>query len=346
MMSPEFHDESPHEGVDYLELRSYYKYCSGQDEILKGIFEDHKIRFTQPAALNDPLEFNPIIKFNNDVENYRRFKCKGEFFPSEEERLRSRIVESQVNAFGILSLTKVPDCFDMWSRYADGHKGFLMQFKPDFNKHPCMISKKGECYPVHEVTYVDEYTVNIDDLVNDQGWASYTTINEKMFFTKTSRWRFEEEYRMVRSLADHKNWHWLDNRRHRDLNIYLFNFSLDCIESVTFGACMPVENKKKIMAACEGTGIKFLQECLIRDQKDRFGHLGRVMRIQADLFPDFLEMSEFTMEEKYIEEREKPPIVLSSFEDIPYYASDREWVDQYYTNRIDRKAKGKTRDSH
>lgn len=333
--------ESTREDLDYLELRSYFKYCSGQGEILKGIFEDHEIRFTQPAALNDPLEFTPIIRFNNDADNYRRFMCKGVLFPSEEERLRSRIVESQINAFGILSLTKIPNCFDMWSRYADGHKGFLLELKSDFNKHSCMLSKKGECYPIHQVTYDNEYTVNIDDLVNDQDWTSYTSINERMFFTKISRWRFEEEYRMVRSLADHRDWHWLDNRRHRDLNIYLFDFSLDCIESVTFGACMPAENKKKILAACEGTGIKFLQECLIRDQKDRFGYPGRVMLIPMNELPDFLEMSEFTMEDKYTEELKKPPIALSSHEDIPYYASDKEWVEQYYKNRMDRQTREK-----
>ena len=178
-----------------------------------------------------------------------------------------------------------------------------------------MLSKEGECYPVHEVTYVDEYAINIDDLVNDKGWVSYTTIKEKMFFTKTSRWQFEEEYRIVRSLADHKDWHWLDNRRHRDLNIYRFDFSLDCIESVTFGACMPVETKKKIIAACEGTGIKFLQGCLIRDQKDRFGYAASVKLIPMSEFPDFLEMSELAMEEKYIEEHKKPPIILRSIED-------------------------------
>ncbi len=323
----------PRGDAGYSELQTYAKYCSAQEKVMNGIFEQHKIRFTQPAALNDPLEFTPIIRFNDDGDNYRRFTCEGELFPSEEERLRSRIVESQINAFGILSLTKVPDCFDMWSRYADGHKGFLLELKSDFNRHPCMLSKKGECYPIGQVIYVDEYSVNIDDLVNDQDWVPYKSINEKMFFTKTSRWRFEEEYRMVRSLADHSDWHWLNNRRHRDLNIYLFEFSLDCIESVTFGACMPVENKKKIMAACEGTGIKFLQGCVIRDQKDRFDHPGRVLLIPTDGFPDFLEMSEFITEEKYTEKWKRPPIALSLREDLPYYASDREWVEQYYQNR-------------
>ncbi len=325
--------DSPHESVYSSALRSYCKYCSGHEKVLKGIFEDHKIRFTQPAALNDPLEFTPIIKFNNNADNYRRFTCNGELFPSEEQRLRSRIVEGQMNTFGILSLTKVPDSFDMWSRYADGHKGFLIELKNDFNKHSCMLSKEGKCYPVRQVTYVDEYAINIDDLINDKGWVSYETINEKMFFTKTSRWQFEEEYRMVRNLADYSNWQPQDNRRHRDLNIYLFDFSLECIESVTFGACMPVQTKKRIMTARKDTGIKFFQACVFRDQKDRFGHPGYVKLIPSDEFPNFLEMREFITEQKYMEEHKKPPITLRSLQDLPYYENDKEWVEQYYQNR-------------
>lgn len=42
-------------------LDSYFKYLSDDSRVIKGIFEDQKIRFTQPRALNDPLEFSPTF---------------------------------------------------------------------------------------------------------------------------------------------------------------------------------------------------------------------------------------------------------------------------------------------
>ncbi len=332
-------NEDPDEPLDYSQMATFFKYCSDDEKVINGIFREQKIRFTQPAALNDPLEFNPIITFNDNADNYRRFLCDGIVFPSEEERLRSRLVESQMNAFGILSLTKVPDSFNMWSRYANGNKGFLIELKSDFNKQLCMLSKEGEKYPVRQVTYVDGYAINIDELVDEHGWFTHTKANEKFFFTKTSRWEFEKEYRMVRPLSGYPGWEPLSNRFHRDREgVYCFNFSLDCMESVTFGACMSVENKKEIMEACQGTNIKFLQAYIARDQKDRFDWPGAVGLIPIDEFPNFLEMSNFITEAKYIEERKKPPITVRELSDLPYYAHDEQWVRQYYQNRKARMA--------
>jgi hypothetical protein len=326
------------ETLDYLTLPTFFKYCSDDERVLKGIFEDHKIRFTQPPALNDPLEFNPIIRFKDDADNYRSFELNGMLFPSEELRLRAALIENKVNAFGILSLTKVPDSFDMWSRYATGHKGFLLEFKPDFNKCACMRSTNGEEYPVREVTYVEEYALDIQELLDDQKWIAQQAVNDRMFFTKTSRWEHEREYRMVRTLADYPGWGPLPDKFHRDRdNIYLFEFPIDCIETVTFGACMPGGKKRRIIDACKATEIHFLQAIIVRDQKDRTGKPANVLLIPIDYFPNFLEMPDFFTEEKYIEES-KRPIPLRSLEDLPYYAKDREWVEQYRRNRNARQA--------
>ena len=39
-----------------LQFLTFFKYCSDDGRVIEGIFEKHKIRFTQPYALNDPLE--------------------------------------------------------------------------------------------------------------------------------------------------------------------------------------------------------------------------------------------------------------------------------------------------
>jgi hypothetical protein len=320
------------EPFGYSQLPTFFKYYSDDDKVLDGIFKDHKIRFTQPAALNDPLEFKPIIRFEHDGDNYRKFVFKGTGFPSEEERLRIGLIESQFNTFGILSLTKVLDSFDMWSRYASGHRGIALEFKPDFNKYPCMLSSKGEEYPVREVAYVEEYAINIDELLDANGLIDQDRANEKIFFTKTSRWEYEREYRLVRKLGDYRGWQPLASRLHRDQNVYLFDFSLDCIESVTFGASMEVGKKTRIMDACKGTDISFLQGVIVRDEKDSFGRPAKIQLIPVNQFPRFAEMGEFITEGNHIGDREKP-LVITHLTELPYYASDPQWVHQFMKNR-------------
>jgi len=341
-MTGEAADEGTPKGRDYSQVGTFFKYCSDDDRILDGVFEDHKIRFTQPAALNDPFEFNPIIRFEHEWDNHRNFVLNGMMFPSEEIRLRAQLIESQLNMWGILSLTKIPDSFDMWSRYANGHKEFWMEFKSDFNKHSCMLSENGEEHSIREVTYVDEYIMNIAEFVDENGWIAHNTVNEKMFFTKTSRWKCEQEYRLVRKLADCPGLEPLDNKYHRAPRIHLFDFSLDCIESVAFGACMPREKKEWNIDACKGTDIMFFQAFIVRDRKDRFGGQGDVELTPIEAFPNFLETRKFITEEKYIEERKKP-IVINQLNELPYYARDKEWVRQYIQNRKERQARERRR---
>ena len=316
---------------DHAELDTFLKYCSDNDDVIEGIFEKHKIRFTQPAALNDPLEFRPAIRFKDAGDEYRHFVCKGEILPSEEVWLHIQLVQRQLNAFGILSLTKTPDSFDMWNHYANGHKGFLLEFKGDFNTHQCMCGEDGKVYEVRKVDYVDKYAVSVDDLINADGQIPITEYNEQVFHTKTSRWAQEEEYRMVRALADLPEWRPLAQRAHRDLGLHLFDFCLECLVSVTFGACMTISNKRRIMKACEGTEIQFLQAMIIRGEDDACS----VGCVTAGQFPNLLEMTgaELIAEQEYVEERNRQPVAISSLDELPYYVGNEDLVRQYLENR-------------
>jgi hypothetical protein len=73
---------------------------------------------------------------------------------------------------------------------------------------------------------------------------------EQMFYTKLSRWKEEDEYRIVRPLTDCE-YYKPDVMRTittpMDMNTYLFEFSLDCVESVTFGTNMSYQNKNVLL---------------------------------------------------------------------------------------------------
>ena len=318
--------------VTEQELAGYFKYCSDDPKVINGIFRDHKIRFTQPAALNDPLEFNPIIRFENNGGNYISFSLNGILLPSEESRLRHRLIEQQINEFGVLSMTKNPDSYDMWSRYANGHKGFLIEFMSDFNKHPCMLSPRNKAYPVREVQYVDEYAISIDKLTNDEGQIQLEIFKDLMFYRKLSRWETEQEYRIVRPFSDLSNYKPLANKAHRDTErVHLFEFSLNCIESITFGACMSLENKELIKEACESSKIDFLQSVIIRDEKDALEKAPKISLQSVASLPGFYRMRSlpFIIETEHFEDiqRVKP---ISSFSELPYWKVDKQWVQQVY----------------
>ena len=248
--------------------------------------------------------------------------------PSEEDRLRMRLIEQQINQFGILSLTKIPDSFDMWSRYANGHKGFLLEFKSNFNEYSCMSSQENKKYPAKKVTYVDEYAIDIDLLTDIQSNISLERFNEEMFYNKVSRWKSEVEYRLVRALTDHPDYQPLKNTPHRDDERYLFNFDLNCIESVVFGACMSAENKKIIMSLCKEYSIKFGQAYISRDKKDTEGFTGKVDIIPAN--ERLLEMSDFNffLQQEHLA-RPKPK-KINQLSELPYYQGVEEWVEEVY----------------
>ena len=190
------------EQIASREFDSYFKYFSDKNEVMEGIFKEQRLRFTQPRVLNDPFEFSPTMRFHDNQSKYQFYDLDGKIFPSVEFFFRVQIIESQINAYGILSLTKIPDSFDMWSQYANGHRGFVMEFKGDFHRHPLMKSQAGDEYPVRKVEYVDDYSICLDDLVDKNHEIPMEVIHNELFFKKTSRWEYEDEYRMVRPLAD------------------------------------------------------------------------------------------------------------------------------------------------
>ena len=51
---------------DTSKIDSYFKYFSDDENVFDGIFTHHVIRFTQPRALNYPLEFSPTIRFHDN----------------------------------------------------------------------------------------------------------------------------------------------------------------------------------------------------------------------------------------------------------------------------------------
>ena len=308
-----------------IELINFFKYISDDLSVIEGILKSKKIKFTQPSALNDPLEFNPTIKYDNINTQYDRYSLNGVLLPSADDHFRKKYILDQINLFGILSLTKIPDAFDMWNRYANGHKGIVIVFRENFENDKSMLSSTGGQLPLKEVKYVEEYCLNLNDLKpNSNGQIPIEQIQELYFYKKTKRWIDEREWRMVRSLWDRPDY---------DINnpdkLYLFDISIDCIDSIIFGAKISVENKHKIKSYCENKIINYWQAVIVRNEMDRFGRIGKISLISNDQINIFnLRPSTCVLDKEQLQHIKI--ISINKLSDHPYYDIDRNFFDNYY----------------
>lgn len=322
------------------EFSSYFKYCSDNSGVIEGIFKLHKIRFTQPWGMNDPLEFNPTIKFQSFQVTHQYYRLDEIVFPSIELFYRTQIIESQINLFGILSLTKTPFSFDMWSKYANGHKGFVLEFKNDFIQHSCMKSKNNKINTLKKVEYMDEYSINFESLFDNNGVILTPALHNELFFKKTARWKDEKEYRLVRPLIDSADYSPPANdTSYRDDKVYLFDFSLDCISAITFGANMSIENKKIIADCCSHQDIQLFQAYIIRNDKDELGLPSRVDIISIKHLDSKEELYQFQPQgfcldkERISKENiENNNIQIKKLNDLPYYQGNEEIIEEFIKN--------------
>jgi len=319
--------------IELQQLSTLFKYVSDSSGVVNGIFRDHKIRFTQPAALNDPLEFNPAIRFNSEDDNFRRYKYRGITMPSIHDWEYYNLIDSRINKFGILSLTDNPYSFEMWCHYANGHKGFLIEFNiPDKTK-PTLQLLEGTNLRVHKVRYVKDYMINLDRLYRGGNRIPFHRIRDAIFLRKTTHWKYEREYRIVRQLAGCDTYRPPAKRTsYRDKRIYLFPLSLNCISNVIFGVNTSQRVKRKIIEFCRNTKINFGQTVVYKDLQnkiyfrpiDQFGSIDKYLEMLPQTFTSDSIMNKY----------DGDYITANSLHELPYYHLQPSDIEQYYKKRL------------
>jgi hypothetical protein len=199
-----------------------------------------------------------------------------------------------------------------------------------------MRSRDGRRNILRKVDYVDNYVLNIGDLANKFDAIPFEILQDEYFFKKTSRWKDEHEYRLVRPLTDCPEYKLLANHSYRDESIYLFDFSLDCIDSVIFGAYMSVEDKRAIMDYCRGYEIQFWQAVIFRD---KFEKDNKVSSVSIFSIVDYLgspdeickvKPQQFCIDQAQNQNFEKTAV--NKLSDLPYYEDYKEIVDELFEN--------------
>jgi Protein of unknown function (DUF2971) len=236
------------------------------------VLEKLLIRFTQPSALNDDLEFQPPTKGITSREETERLLLEKmrsdprfqELFqivrrlasPQEADQMTDALISLGVQEledtypklieaafaeadrkFGILSLSETPRDALSWSHYADGGRGFLIEFDPN---HAWFWATRGpddELRQLRRVTYAESLAPKY--LLEATG--------DDVFYTKQKEWQREKEWRIIRSFDEAKVKVGVDAY---EMDIMLFAVPPACILAVVAGfkaTASEVEQMKKIL---------------------------------------------------------------------------------------------------
>ena len=311
---------------------SHFKYVSDDSYVLKSIFIDKNIRFTQPAALNDPLEFNPVLHFR-DNKKYTRYIFQGVEVLSFHDIQHLNLIEKLYNKYGVLSLTKNPFDHRMWNQYANGHKGILIELEPDFLSNSCFHyqNKKPE---IIKVKYVKDYKINMDKYIIGDSDIKVDEFVKLITSLKTTHWKYENEYRVIRKLNECSSYISTNSDSTNiyekylfDKNVYLFDFDFDCIEGIYFGANCSSNTKKMIINACKNFDIKFFQEILYKENGVKIGY-SPINKLGTEeylnLLPRIFTYTDSLNRIKRVE--------IDRISDIPYYQTFSDLIDDYIKN--------------
>jgi hypothetical protein len=192
-----------------------YKYRFWSDKYHKKVLTDNELFFSSPKRFNDPydcgLPFRQhpensdplVIKQKVELSAPGRFPNLAHNKKALEEKCAQQVLLIQQNpeswfemnwgykpedlsrVFGVLSLTPHPDNYLMWSHYSNSHTGFCVEF----DTRKLVESVAGH---FQKVKYTDDIPFfSILDTLEDE-------LIEKLIYTKSNLWFYEDEYRLSR----------------------------------------------------------------------------------------------------------------------------------------------------
>ncbi len=141
--------------------------------------------------------------------------------------------------FGILSLSETPTDTLMWSHYADGGRGFLIEFDP---RHSWFWAKKEDRDDFRHLRRVAYTSYRPPKYLLE-------TVGQEVLYTKRKEWEYEREWRIIRNFNDAACEVGHDNN---GKDVLLFAIPPDCILGVVVGYKTDresAEGMRKLVAA-------------------------------------------------------------------------------------------------
>jgi hypothetical protein len=223
---------------------SIYKYVSPSSGLL--YLANWRLRLSPASALNDPFEFELVVSeahesaLNAQSEALHN-QLDREAGRTKEERLAQwaqtreafpelrgvSLAEAMTEAYrvslGVLCLTRTQRHLLMWSHYADGHRGMLLEFDDEhacFHRNVPHTQFQGKLIPV---TYSDSRPPVVKGTADDIA---------RSLTTKALEWSYEQEVRMFLPLSE------VGGATTSDANgtpIHFIDIPPEALKSVTLG---------------------------------------------------------------------------------------------------------------
>lgn len=211
--------------------------------------------------LNGEEDFNSIEVYINNLLLQEKFKInnsKSLTAMSAYKKIFLDIIPIQIKKIidettGVLCLTDDSDERSsrlMWSHYADCHKGVRIKLKTKFIEHISDSMKSG----IRKVRYQESFPlIEYDDYLGfSAGYFPQQTRNlvNKMIFTKSDEWSYENEYRSVIPF----------NGESRIINV-----NPDAFDSIYLGLRVTPKNQDAIITAIKN---KMPHVCIFKTEQE------------------------------------------------------------------------------
>ena len=194
-----------------------YKYRSWEDKYHQRIITHQEIYFAQPSSFNDPFDGNIPTRW--DLLTYadclqKNLELVQAFHKDKtikiQKQMAKQITDSKTlwhpdtikkeskediakwdKMIGLLSLSEKEDDILMWSHYSDFHKGFVVGFYTD------SLFRDYDFDFLGKVHYQANYpTISGHDDTDERF--------KKKFFTKSSAWSYENEWRFSKNHIENR----------------------------------------------------------------------------------------------------------------------------------------------
>jgi hypothetical protein len=218
-----------------------YKYLSSERA---DVIRDRRIRFSQLAAFNDPLESSaftgplpedrPLQDVIDDV-----FRAGQSNRAVEPDDVLKAFGFSFANVLGVLSLSEDPLSLLMWAHYAERHEGLVLGlaaehpfFRPE--GHGALLDDDMGVDILRAVTYQTARHSAMDQVA--------LAMSDEAPFTKSPEWSYEKEWR----IRKHKENAVTTLAPQSTFPVWLLHLPPDCVFAVILGCRMRPSVRKAV----------------------------------------------------------------------------------------------------
>jgi hypothetical protein len=202
------------------------------------ILRNGHIAFPPPWLFNDPFEASPVYAADASeaialFEEYR--PTRAQLTAEQEKALQARIdaiqnahgmrrimLEQAARSVGVLSLSATNDNFLMWAHYTEQHTGFVIGFDTAQDAWVELGRLNGPPGEPFEIVYSTTRPAPVD--VTD-------TTPEHIWYTKSSEWKYEQEWRVTRWIPKAPK----TATRDDGAKVPLFPFPPEALRQIIFG---------------------------------------------------------------------------------------------------------------